>query len=145
MTTVTAESITRRDSRSPERQPLRRLRLVLAVNAATSFAGGVAGLFGASWLSEKLGFDDVALTGVVGIGLIVFALGVAVLARARAERMLQWAAAVSIADLAWVTATTVLIATGALTTAGVIVMVGVGVGVLDFGILQLWFRNRALA
>ena len=144
MTTVTAETITGRDSSSVESQPIRQLRAVLAVNAATSFAGGVVGLLGASWLSEQLGFDHVALTRIVSIGLIVFALEVAFLARSRATQTVQWAAWASIADLAWVAATIVLIATGTLTTAGTIVAIAVGVGVLDFAILQLWFRRRAL-
>lgn len=143
MTAVTANPITRPAERSDESRPLRRLRLVLATNAANSFVGGIIGLAAAPWLSEELGIDHVTLTRIVSIGLIVFAIDVAVLARSRAERTIQWAASVSLADFAWVAATIVLVGTGTLTTAGVIVALAIGIAVLDFGILQLWFRSRA--
>ena len=117
--------------------------MVLMTNAATSFAGGALGLAAAPWLSEQLGFDHVALTRIISIGLMLFALNVAWLARSRAERTVRWSAAVSIGDFTWVAATVALIAAGSLTTAGVVVAMVLALGVLDFGLLQLWFRSRA--
>ena len=145
MTTLTAEAIVHQSVPATESAPLRRLRMVLMTNAATSFAGGALGLAAAPWLSEELGFDHVALTRIISIGLMVFALDVALLARSRAERTVQWSAAVSIGDFTWVAATIALIAAGTLTTAGVVVALALGLGVLDFGLLQLWFRGRAQA
>lgn len=143
MTTVTTEAIAQQSVSTTESTPLRRLRIVLITNAGTSFAGGAVGLAAAPWLSEELGFDHVALTRILSIGLMVFALDVAMLARTRAERTVQWSAAVSVGDFTWVVATIILIASGTLTTAGVVVAVALGLGVLDFGVLQLWFRGRA--
>ena len=143
MTTVITDAIAQHSVSTTERTPLRRLRMVLMTNAATSFAGGAVGLAAAPWLSEELGFDHVALTRIISIGLMVFALDVAMLARAGAERTASWSAAVSVGDFTWVAATIVLIASGTLTTAGVVVAIMLGLGVLDFGVLQLWFKGRA--
>ena len=143
MTTVTADAIAHQSVSTTESSPLHRLRMVLMINAATSFAGGAVGLATAPWLSEELGFNHVALTRILSIGLMVFALDVAMLARARAGRTVRWSAAVSVGDFTWVVATIGLIATGTLTTAGVVVAIALGLGVLDFGLLQLWFRGRA--
>ena len=145
MTTVTADAIAHQSVPTTESSPLHRLRMVLMINAATSFAGGAVGLATAPWLSDELGFDHVALTRILSIGLMVFALDVALLARMQAERTIGWSAAVSVGDFTWVVATIVLIASGTLTTAGVVVAVVLGLGVLDFGLLQLWFRGRAKA
>ena len=145
MTTVTADAIAQQSVSTTESTPLRRLRMVLMTNAATSFAGGAVGLSAAPWLSEELGFDHVALTRMISIGLMVFALDVALLARMQAERTVRWSTAVSVGDFTWVAATIALIASGTLTTAGVAVAIALGLGVLDFGVLQLWFRGRANA
>jgi len=142
MTTITAESSAIRAG-SADATALRRLRMVLTVNAITSFAGGAVGLAAAPWVSQELGFDHVALTRIVSIGLMLFAVDVALLARTRAEHTIRWSAAVSAADLVWVAATIVLVAGGTLTTAGVVVATVLGLGVLDFAVLQLWLRGRA--
>ncbi len=144
-TTTTDATATRTTVASDhaESTPLRRLRAVLLTNAATSFVGGAVGLVAASSLSDELGFDHVALTRIISIGLMVFALDVALLARGPAARAVPWSAYVSVADLTWVAGTVVLIASGTLTTAGVVVAAVLGVGVLDFGVLQLWLRGRA--
>ena len=142
MTTTTADAVVRQ-TRSANSTALGRLRLVLSANALTSFAGGAVGLVAAPWLSRELGFDHVALTRIISIGLMVFAVDVAVLARSRTEQVICWSAAVSAADFVWVAATIVVIASGTLTTAGVVVAILLGLGVLDFGILQLWLRGRA--
>ena len=142
MTTTTADTVVEQ-RRSTESIALSRLRTVLAANAATSFAGGAVGLVAAPWLSRELGFDHVALTRIISIGLMLFAAAVAILARSRAEHTIRWSASVSAADLAWVAATIVLVASGTLTTAGAAVAVVLGLGVLDFAVVQLWLRGRA--
>ena len=143
MTTATAETTSNRSDTAAESTGLRRLRLVLTTNAATSFGAGTIGLAAASWLSDELGFGHVALTRGIGIALMLFAVDVAVLARSGPDRVLRWAPAVSMADFAWVAATIGVIGSGTLTSAGVVVAVAMGVGVLDFGLLQLWLRKRA--
>lgn len=145
MTTVTTGVTPAHSTQTEESTPLRRLRMVLGANAATSFAGGAIGLVAARRLSDELGFDHVVLTRIISIGLMLFALDVAMIARGRSDRTVRWSGVVSTADFAWVAATVVLIATGTLTTAGVVVAIAVGVGVLDFGVLQLWLRTRAKA
>ena len=123
-------------------QPTSRLRAVLSANAATSLAAGVAGLAFASWWSEQLDIDSTAWTRIVSAALIVFAVDVALAARARPGRLRQLTAAISVIDLAWVAATVAVVAVGALNGTGVAVALVAGVGVLDFALLQLWLRTR---
>jgi O-antigen/teichoic acid export membrane protein len=136
MSAITASSPSRTD------QSERRLRAVLSVNAVTSLVAGAAGLLAANWWSDRLGIDSSAWTRIVSAGLVLFALDVAFVARARTGRLRPLAAAVSAADLAWVVATVVVVAVGALNGAGVAVALAVGVAVLDFALLQLWYRSR---
>ena len=138
MTAITIPPSRLHDPAPPER----RLRGVLALNAATSLAVGVAGLIAADWWSERLGLDSPGWTRIVSVALIAFALDVALAARSRPARLRAGAALVSAADVAWVAATIVVLATGRLSGAGVVVAVVLGVGVADFAALQLWFRHR---
>ncbi|WP_436794232.1 hypothetical protein [Actinospongicola halichondriae] len=120
----------------------RRLRAVLAANASTSFACGVAGLVAAPYWADTLGIDSTAWIRVVSVGLVLFAIDVALVA-ARSARTLSTATLViSIGDLAWVAATAIALTTVSFTTTGWILAVVIGVGVLDFALLQLWFRRR---
>ena len=123
-------------------RPARRLRAVLAANATTSLLFGVAGLVAAPYWSETLGIDSTGWIRLVSAGLVLFAVDVAlVAARARAS-LASAALAVSLADLAWVAATGVALATIDFTTTGWVLAVVIGAGVLDFALLQLWFRSR---
>ena len=123
-------------------QPARRLRTVLGLNAATSLAAGLAGLVAAPYWADTLGVDSTAWIRIVGAGLVIFAVDVALVA-ARATRWLAPATlAISIGDLAWVVGTAVALATVDFTTTGRIVATVMGVGVLDFALLQLWYRSR---
>ncbi|HEU5081940.1 MAG TPA: hypothetical protein VFU14_01275 [Acidimicrobiales bacterium] len=123
--------------------PAGRLRLVLTTNAATSLAAGLVAVLAAGWCVEELGLQSEGWTRVVGAGLVLFAADVALGARSR-RRLATTALLTSVADLAWVAATAVVLATVDLTTAGRVVAVVMGVGVLDFALLQLWFRSRLL-
>lgn len=127
----------------PTELPARRLRTVLGANATTSLAAGIAGLVATSWLVDELGLGSEGWTRLVSFGLVLFAVDVA-LAASRATRHLRaYALAISVADLAWVAATVVVLATVDLTTAGRVVATVMGIGVLDFALLQLWFRRQA--
>ena len=120
-----------------------RLRTVLRLNATTSGLGGLVALAAAPWVSETLGIDHVALTAVIGAGLIVFAAAVVWISTQSDDRLVTGAAAVSAADAGWVVATVAVLAFGWLTTAGVVVAVALGVVVADFALAQLWFRSAA--
>jgi hypothetical protein len=122
---------------------IHRLRTVLRLNAVTSLLGGLAAAVFASPLSESLGIDHVAVTRLIGIGLIVFA-GAVALVSSRDEATLRTAAlAVSAADVGWVLATITLVAAGILTTLGAVVALVLALGVADFAAAQLWTRARA--
>ncbi|MDW3220542.1 MAG: hypothetical protein R8F63_18185 [Acidimicrobiales bacterium] len=122
---------------------IHRLRLVLATNAAFSVVGGVIALAAGSWVSRELGIDHVALTRLLGAGLVVFGIDVALAARTTEQRLLPAALAVSAADAAWVIGTVIVVAAGVLSTTGVIVAVVIGLAVADFGTAQAWLRAKA--
>lgn len=122
--------------------PARRLRTVLVLNAATSFACGVAGLVAAPYWSDTLGIDSTTWIRVVSAGLVLFAIDVGLVAWRATASLPSAALAISMGDLAWVAATGVALATVGFTTIGWILAVVVGAGVLDYALLQLWFRSR---
>lgn len=118
---------------------------MLAANATTSFMCGAAGLVAAEHWSDTLGIDSTTWIRIVAAGLVLFAIDVALVAARAKGRLATAALAVSIGDLAWVAATGVALATVDFTTTGAVLAVVVAVGVLDFALLQLWFRRRVLA
>ena len=141
-TTLTATNRPRHADAPIVERPARHLRTVLGVNAATSLAAGVVAVSAAPWLVDELGLGSEGWTRLVGVGLVLFAIDVALVAGRSTRRLRVAALAVSLADLAWVAATVVVLAAVDLTTAGRIVAVVMGIGVLDFALLQLWFRHR---
>ncbi len=138
MTTITAPLTA---TRTGPASAARRLRTVLSVNAATSFAAGIAGLTATDRLVDTLGLQSAGWTRLVSVGLLLFAVDVAL--GARSPRHLRVTALVtSVADVAWVAATLVVLATVDLTGTGQLVAVAMGLAVADFACLQLWFRRR---
>ena len=123
-------------------RPGRHLRTVLAVNATTSLAAGAVAVSAAPWLADELGLRYEGWTRLVGVGLVLFAIDVALVAARSTRRLRTAALAVSLADLAWVAATVVVLGAADLTTAGRVIAAVMGIGVLDFALLQLWFRHR---
>lgn len=121
---------------------MRNLRLVLRGNAFTSALAGAVGLIGASYWSERLGIDNVAVTAIVSIGLLIFAADVVRASRASDDRLPTQALLVSIADIVWVVASAIVVGLGLLTTFGTVAAVVIAVGVADFAALQLWFRSK---
>jgi uncharacterized membrane protein HdeD (DUF308 family) len=122
---------------------LQRLRLVLAANAAFSVVGGAIALLAGSWVSRDLGIDHVALTRILGAGLVLFGVAVALVSRASERRMVPESLLISLADAAWVVGTVVVVASGVLTTSGNVVASLIALAVADFGVSQLWFRSRS--
>jgi len=118
------------------------LRLVLRANAFTSALSGAIGLVGAGYWSERLGIDNVVVTALVSIGLVLFAVDVVRTSRVPDERLGSGALLVSIADIVWVIASAVVVALGLLTPFGSVAAIVIAIGVADFAALQLWFRSR---
>jgi hypothetical protein len=135
----TAADITAADTAGPAEG---RLRAVLTLNAATSAAAGLVALAAGGWVADLLDVSTVGLVRLVGAALLVFAADVLLVARATPARLHRWAAVVSAADAAWVVATVALIAAGAFGGTGVVIAAVMGVGVADFGALQMLFRSR---
>jgi hypothetical protein len=125
--------------------PTPKLRLVLQTNAAFSAAGGLLAVAAASFVSDKGGIGHVALTRLVGVGLLIFAVDVFRTSRLSAPKLLQGALLISIADFTWVITSLVVIAFVDLTTAGVIVGLVQTAAVLDFGVTQYWLRSKAVS
>lgn len=120
----------------------RLLPLVLEVNAATSILAGAVGLAAGRWSADRLGLDDTTWVRLVGAGLILFALAVAAASRLRGPALARAARLVSAADAAWVAATVAVVASGVLSTGGVVIALVMGLGVLDLGLAQLWLAAR---
>ena len=120
-----------------------RLRTVLRLNAATSVIGGLIAIVDAGWVSDTLGIDQVTITRLIGIGLVLFGADVWFLSRQSRAKLVAGAALVSIADGAWVAATIVVLGLQILTTPGTVTAIVLGVGVADFALAQLWLRAKA--
>ncbi|HSP05028.1 MAG TPA: hypothetical protein VLR27_16065 [Acidimicrobiales bacterium] len=120
---------------------VQRLRTVLSVNAATSFVAGTIGLLATDPVVDELGLQSAGWTRLVSAGLVLFAIDVALGVRS-ARYLANTALLTSVLDLAWVVATVAVLATVELTGLGRLLAVVMGVAVLDFAVLQLWFRSR---
>ncbi len=120
----------------------RLLPLVLEVNAATSLAAGAVGLAAGRWSADRLGLDSTTWVRLVAAGLLLFAVAVAAASRLRGPALGRAARLISGADAAWVAGTVAVVATGVLSTGGVVIAVVMGLGVLDLGLAQLWLAGR---
>jgi hypothetical protein len=123
----------------------RMLRSVLATNATTSFLGGLVALVAGPWLDEVLlGTGHPGWVRLVGGGLVLFAAGVAAVARSSTDTLPRAAQAVSVADAAWVAFTLVTIVAGWYSTSGAVAMAVVAVMVAVFGVEQAVLGRRLL-
>ncbi len=122
-----------------------KLRLVLRANAAFSAAAGLFAVAAASFVSDKGGIGHVALTRLVGVGLLIFAIDVLMTSRLRGPRLLQGTLLISMADITWVIASLVVIAFVDLTPAGIVVGLAQAAAVLDFGVTQYWLRSKSVS
>lgn len=121
--------------------PEHRLRRVLRANATTSALGGAAAVVAGGPLGELFDVHAWIVRGV-GIGLVVFAIDVWLIARVGADRLPTLARLVSVADATWVTATVAVIALGLVPAAGAIVAGAVGLMVADFAVVQFVTARR---
>lgn len=121
-----------------------RLKAVLLANATTSLTAGLVAAIATNWVVDRLGLTTGAAswTRLVGVGLVLFALAVGYVALdLQGESQRRAARLVSAADLSWVVATVIVLATVDLSTFGVVAAIVMGLGVLDFALLQLRFSR----
>lgn len=135
------------DELTTRRTTAQQLRNVLRANAFTSTIGGLVCLAAGGWTSTQLGTGHAGLVRLVGVGLIVFGVDVAVVAGSRVSRLHRWAPIVSAADALWVVATLATIAAGWYSAFGAAVVCLVGLMVGSFGVAQLlgWRRLKLVA
>ncbi len=123
----------------------KRLRTILRLNATTSVVGGLIAAIGASWVSDTLGIDHVAITRLIGAGLVLFAVDVWYISTRPHPKLMAETLLISAADAIWVAATIVILALGILTTVGTVTAIVLGIGVGDFALTQLWLRAKVKA
>lgn len=114
------------------------------MNASTSLVAGLAAVIARGEVAGLLGLDgegaELAIL-LVGIGLVVFAVDVAFTGLRAADRALaRDAGLIAVADIAWVLATVVVLATVDLSQTGQLIAAVMGLGVAVFAALQLRLR-----
>jgi hypothetical protein len=121
------------------------LRRTLQANSVFSAASGVAAITGAGILTDELGTGHPAVLVTLGLGLVVYAIGLWWTAsKDQIDRRIASAAVVM--DVAWVAGSVVLVAAGPLTATGNWTAVLVADMVLLFAVLQfLGLRRSATA
>ena len=124
------------DEQTPVRVAEQRLRNTLRINALTSTLGGLVCVLAGGWTSTTLGTRHAGLVRLVGLGLVVFAVGVAAVAGSRVSKLSRWAPVVSTADAVWVVATVATVGAGWYSAIGVAVVGGVALMVGGFGLAQ---------
>lgn len=113
--------------------PIRRLRRLLTVDAVTCLATGLVAAAAAPGMHDRLGLASATPMVAVGAFLVVYASGLAVLARTD-ERLARTGAGVTVAgDAMWVIATVALVLVGTFSGLGVAVAAAVGVVVAVLG------------
>ena len=114
------------------------------INAGTSLLAGLTAVVARKPVVELFGLDGdraelVVL--LVGIGLVVFAVDVAFTGlRSAGDALSRNVALISAADVAWVVATVVVLASVELSTTGRVVAAVMGLGVAAFAALQIRLR-----
>jgi len=121
---------------SPARRSAQRLRNTLRVNAATSMAAGLALSVAPETLDRVLGTGHAGWVRVVGVGLVVFATDVAVVAGTRASNLTRWSSVIIGADLAWVATSVATIAAGWFEPYGAALVTATAAMVATFAMLQ---------
>ena len=131
------------DSRTPARTAAQRLRNILRLNATTSFAGAGVAVAAPAVLDRLLGTGQPGWIRIVGAGLGLFAIDVALVAGSRTRRLRTLTPFIIVADGLWVIGTALTIALGWYAMGGAVVLGAVGVMVATFAALQLR-THRAL-
>lgn len=99
------------------------LRKLLRLNAAFSATTGIVGLAAPGRVARTLGVDATWVIRALGVGLVLYAVDLLVVATLRHRRLVPLGRAASAADAAWVAGTGVVVATGAVSTGGALVLV----------------------
>ena len=134
--TVSSESGPVVDATTPKRRAAQRLRNALRLNAVTSALGGAIAAIVPGVLDGILETGMPGWVRVAGLGLVVFALDVAVVAGSRTSWLSRATPFVVIADGAWVIASAATIGLGWYSTPGAAVVGGVAVMVGAFAVTQ---------
>ena len=139
---------THRPEASGSRPALRKLSTTMYANAAFSALTGLVALIGAQPLAAEFAVERAWIFTALGLGLVLFAAVVAAgttWARRSAEphrRMAALALEVSVADMAWVAATAVVVLIAEMTAIGNVVAIVAAILVADFAVVQLRCRSR---
>jgi hypothetical protein len=114
------------------------LATLLRVDAVLCAATGLLAAAAPAAVADVLG-PDVPPAGVrwVGLALLVWAVDVALLARARGRLLRRGGVVVAVGNLAWEVATVVLVVRGAFSLPGAVTALVVGAVVGGLGLLQL--------
>lgn len=112
------------------------LRKTFVGNAVFSFLSGLAMLLWNDWVSEYVGVAYPFILIVVGVGLILFSIGIGMIARIRnVRKFIVWS--IVVLDLLWVIGSGVLLGMDVLTTVGNILTVVVASIVLFLALMQM--------
>ena len=120
----------------------RTLRVLLRMNAAFSAVTGAIALVSADRVAHALGIDNVWVVQAIGLGLLVYAIDLVVVASLPRRSLAPLGRLASGADAAWVLGTVALIATGAVTGGGAALLVLLSVPVLALAIGQWRAASR---
>ena len=123
-----------------------RLRTLLTIDGAMCLASGAVAVVGAGPIADLLGVESSGAVRAVGLFLLVYGLDLLLLARWRGTLAERGAAATAVGDALWVASTIVLVASGAFSGGGVLVMLAMAVPVAALGITKTAsLRERAVA
>jgi hypothetical protein len=99
-----------------------RLRNLLRVNSAFSAVSGAVGAALPGRVARALNIEAAWVVRAVGLGLILYAVDLLVVAALRHTRLVPLGRVVAGADAAWVVGTAVLVATGAVSEGGAVIL-----------------------
>lgn len=143
MSTTTTDLPSISTVHAPARRSAQRLRNILRVNAATSITAGLVMAAAPATVDRVLGTGHAGWVRVVGVGLAVFALDVAVVAGSRTSRLARWTPAVIGADVSWIAASVATIAAGWYQPQGTALVAATAAMVTTFAVLQ-WRHDASL-
>ena len=123
-------------SRPVIRDATDRLRRALRLNATTSILAGLLMTTVPERVERVLGTGYPGWVRLVGIGVVIFGIDVALLCTRPSGQLQRWTPVVIGADIAWVAASVVTILLGWYSTSGVIAVVAMAVAVDTFAVLQ---------
>ena len=130
------------------RSPEARLRTVLGVNAAVTGVCALALTIFSRPFDDLLGTGHPGAVRIAGVALVLFALDVLLVSRARAALLVRGGYGIAAADVAWVVASVVTVAAGWYRGPGNVLVLGAAVvvaGLATMEVLALAAVGRAAA